>query len=118
MPFPRTVRQAFARTQCFALVLFLALFSTHSSATETTTNKITLLASGSSAFTSAEAFMQAVINFFQGPYAMFIAFAGVCVAAFGIMFAKDAGGLIGMGLRIMSGIGVIFAAGSIIGYFS
>ena len=69
-------------------------------------------------FDSAENFMQMVIDFFQGPWAMMIAFVGVLMVAFGILFAKDAGGIIGVALRVVMAVGIVFAVGPILAYFA
>jgi type IV secretory pathway VirB2 component (pilin) len=68
-------------------------------------------------FAALTDFLQTIVDFTQGPYSMFIAFVGVVVVAVGFMFAKDAGGIIGAGMKVVAGIGILFTAAGIIGMF-
>lgn len=95
-----------------ALVSFVSLYTEVALAYD----KVTLNKQGG-AFSSFENFLQAVMDFFQGPYAVFIAFVGVLMVAIGVIFARDAGGIIALGMRVILGVGLIFVIGPILGYF-
>ena len=101
----------------FCINMYVLAFSFLYTAEILAKQKKIVLTTTTGPFAALTDFLQTIIDFTQGPYSMFIAFVGVVVVAVGFMFAKDAGGIIGAGMKVIAGIGILFTAAGIIGMF-
>lgn len=68
-------------------------------------------------FSPIAVFMQLIIDFAQGTLILFIGFIGFCMLAYSVIF-PEAKGVLTNGIRVIVGVALLFAAGSILEYFS